>query len=79
MKQVYMVLLSLRTTGDKYNGFWFSVLYESVQYTEISDSIESIALQLIVVLDPSVRLVEGSTSSFGSIIIKLHCKNNFLK
>ena len=57
MKQVYMVLLSLRTTGDKYNGFCFSMLFESIQYTEISDSIESITLQLIVVLDPSVRLV----------------------
>ena len=57
MKQVYLVLLSLRTTGDKYNGFCFSMLFESIQYTEISDSIEFIALQLIIVLDPSVRLV----------------------
>ena len=46
------------------------LLFESIQYTEISDSIEFIALQLIIVLDPSIRLVEGSTSSFGSIIIK---------
>ena len=69
MKQVYMILLSLRATGDKYNGFCFSMLFESIQYTEISDNIESIA-QLIIVLDPSIRLVEGSTSSFGSIIIK---------
>ena len=57
MKQVYMVLLSLRTTGDKFNGFCFSMLYESIQYTEISDDIESIAVQLIIVLDPSIRLV----------------------
>ena len=57
MKQVYTVLLSLRATGDKYNGFCFFLLFESIQYTEISDSIEFIALQLVVVLDPSVRLV----------------------
>ena len=57
MKQVYMVLLSLRATGDKYNGFCSFMLFESIQYTEMSDRFESIALQLIVVVDPSVRLV----------------------
>ena len=57
MKQVYPVLLSLRATGNKYNGLCSFVLFESIQYTEMSDTFESIALQLIVVVDPSVRLV----------------------
>ena len=57
MKQVYMVLLSLRATGDKYNGLCLFMLFESIQYTEIADRFESNALQLIVVVDPSVRLV----------------------
>ena len=56
MKQMYPVLLSLRATGDKYNGLCSFMLFESIQYTEMSDTFESIALQLIVVVDPSVRL-----------------------
>ena len=56
MKQVYLVLLSLRATGDKYNGFCSFMSFESIQYTEMSDRFEFNALQLIVAVDPSVRL-----------------------
>ena len=44
-------------TCDNYNGLCLFMLFESVQYTEMSDKFEFIALQLIVVVDPSVRLV----------------------